>query len=55
MSCPKCKKAGLVEISLTIAARSVTMKNCSNCDSRWWQSEGESLHLPGVLALASRQ
>lgn len=55
MSCPKCKRSGLVEISLNIAARSVTMKNCSSCDSRWWQSEGESLHLPGVLALASQR
>ena len=56
MSCPKCKKSGLVEISLQIAARAVTMTNCSSCDSRWWQSaEGESLHLPGVLALASQR
>lgn len=55
MSCPKCKRSELVEISLNIAARSVTMKNCSSCDSRWWQSEGESLPLPGVLALASQR
>lgn len=55
MSCPKCKKSGLVEISLKIAARSVTMQNCSSCDSRWWTSEGESLHLPGILELASQR
>lgn len=55
MSCPRCKKSGLVEINLTIAARPVTMRNCSSCDSRWWQSEGESLHLPLVLALAAQR
>lgn len=55
MSCPKCKRSGLVEISLTIAARPVTMRNCSSCDSRWWNSEGESLRLPGVLALAAQR
>lgn len=53
MSCPNCKRSSLVEITLKIASRSVTMQNCSGCDSRWWQSEGEALHLPGVLALAS--
>ena len=55
MSCPKCKKSGLVEITLNIATRPVTMRNCSSCDSRWWQSEGESLRLPSVLALASQR
>lgn len=55
MVCPKCKKTGLVEISLNIATRTVTMRNCSSCDTRWWHSEGEALPLPGVLALASRR
>ena len=55
MSCPRCKKSGLVEITLNIATRPVTMQNCSSCDSRWWHSEGESLPLPGVLALASQR
>lgn len=55
MSCPKCNKAGLVEITLTIGARPVTMQNCSSCDSRWWRSEGRALQLPGVLALASQR
>jgi hypothetical protein len=36
-----------------IAQRKVTMKSCSHCDTRWWDSEGESLGLPGVLELAS--
>jgi len=55
MNCPKCNKSGLVEITLNIATRPFTMRNCSSCDSRWWQSEGESLRLPGVLALASQR
>lgn len=55
MTCPNCRKTGLVEITLEIASRSVTMRNCSSCDSRWWQSDGESLPLPGVLELASQR
>lgn len=53
MNCPNCKKTRLVEISLKIAGRPMTMRNCSGCDSRWWLSDGEAMHLPGVLALAS--
>ncbi|HET7490023.1 MAG TPA: hypothetical protein VFJ85_19020 [Acidimicrobiales bacterium] len=55
MSCPKCKKSGLVEISLTIKDRAVTMRNCSACDTRWWHSDGEPVELPGVLELASQR
>ena len=53
MRCPSCNKSGLVEIALTIANRAVRMRNCSACDSRWWDSEGEPLALPGVLELAA--
>lgn len=53
MSCPKCKVSALVEIVLTVGQRQVTMRSCSRCDTRWWASEGRSLRLEGVLALAS--
>ena len=55
MSCPRCNKRGLVEITLTIGARAVTMRNCSTCDTRSWHSEGETLNLPHVLELASQK
>ena len=53
MKCNKCRSSRLVEVALTIGARQVTMKSCSHCDTRWWDSEGESLGLPRVLELAS--
>ncbi|MDP9386540.1 MAG: hypothetical protein M3Q48_01085 [Actinomycetota bacterium] len=53
MSCPNCKVSGLVEIVLTVGKREVTMRSCSGCDTRWWASDGRSLRLEGVLALAS--
>lgn len=53
MKCPKCNASRLVEVGLTIAQRKVTMKSCSFCDTRWWDSEGESLALPRVLELAA--
>ncbi len=52
MTCPRCKASRLVEIKLTIDERAVTMRSCSRCDTRWWDSEGEALQLPGVLELA---
>ena len=55
MTCPRCKTSRLVEIELTIDKRAVTMRSCSRCDTRWWDSEGESLQLPGVLELASNR
>lgn len=53
MKCPKCRDARLIEVGLTIAQRKVTMRSCSHCDTRWWDSDGESLALPRVLELAS--
>ncbi len=53
--CPWCKASQLVEISVRMGERTVTMRSCSRCDTRWWDSQGEPLELPGVLALASRR
>ena len=53
MSCPRCKKSTLVEIALTIGKRPVRMRNCSACDSRWWDTEGEALQLSGILEMAA--
>ncbi len=52
MVCPRCKTSKLVEIGLVVGGRQVTMRSCSRCDARWWDSEGEPLALPGVLELA---
>jgi hypothetical protein len=46
--CERCRNT-LVEISLTIGERPVTMRSCARCDRRSWSSEGESLALGGVL------
>jgi hypothetical protein len=53
MKCPKCRVQRLVEVGLNIAQRKVTMRSCSHCDTRWWDSDGESLGLPRVLEMAS--
>ena len=55
MTCPRCKTSRLVEIELSIDKRPVTMRSCSRCDTRWWDSEGEPLPLPGVLELAGNR
>lgn len=52
MICPNCRGAQLVEISLTLRDRQVTLHSCSKCDTRWWDCEGERIALQGVLDLA---
>jgi transcriptional regulator NrdR family protein len=55
MHCPRCRKARLVEITLTVQGASVRMRSCSTCDTRWWDREGEAIDLAGVLDLATVQ
>jgi hypothetical protein len=53
MMCPNCRGARLVQIGLTLKERNVTMSSCSRCDTRWWDSDGESVGLTNVLELAT--
>ena len=52
MVCPRCRIARLVEISMKVADRSVVMRSCSECGTRW-QDGSEALDLPGVLKLVA--
>lgn len=38
-----------VEIGLTIDGSRLIMRSCSNCDTRSWHRDGESVGLDGVL------
>ena len=53
MSCPMCRSTGLVEIGMHLRGQRVTMHSCSQCETRWWDSDGERLALPSVLELAT--
>lgn len=46
--CPRCD-APVVEITIRVDGRDVLMQSCSNCEGRWWSSDGEALALGGVL------
>ncbi|HUQ64485.1 MAG TPA: hypothetical protein VM121_12085 [Acidimicrobiales bacterium] len=52
MTCPKCRGANLVEIRLTLHENHLTMHSCAECDSRFWDREGEQVPLGQVLSLA---
>lgn len=54
MKCARCRASRIVQIAVTIGGRPVTMRSCSRCDMRWWDSEGEDLGLPTVLELATK-
>jgi hypothetical protein len=47
-TCAACGKE-MVEIALTIDGSHLTMRSCSNCDTRSWHRDGESVELGGVL------
>lgn len=53
MRCPSCRTTTLVEISLRLDGRQVTMRSCSLCELRWWERDGERMALPSVLELVS--
>lgn len=46
-----CRACGneLVEIALTVDGSRLLMRSCSNCDTRSWHRDGESVQLDGVL------
>jgi DNA polymerase III alpha subunit (gram-positive type) len=55
MTCPACKKSGVVRIRLQMGTTEVTMRSCSKCETRSWDRDGESIPLPGVLGLVPRR
>jgi hypothetical protein len=53
MACPVCRARQLVEISVTLKERKVTLRSCSGCYTKWWESDGERLPLDSLLELAA--
>lgn len=49
ISCPSCNEP-MVEINLLIDGEDLTMRSCSNCDTRSWHRGGAPVELGGVLA-----
>ena len=46
--CDRCTSV-MIEITLTVSERPVTMRSCSQCDRRSWTADGEPLGLGVVL------
>ncbi len=53
MPCPTCRNKQLVEITLQAGVKSLIMRSCSNCETKWWESEGQQVALENVLSVAS--
>ena len=53
MACPVCRAARIVEIGLTLKGSKVTMRSCSKCETRWWDTDGEKVSLTKVFDLAA--
>ncbi len=52
MPCPICRDKQLVEISLHAGEKSLVLRSCSTCETKWWESEGSQVELERVLAVA---
>jgi len=53
MVCPECGTSKVVTIVLNVGERRLTMRSCGRCETRWWDSDGQSIGLGGVLELAT--
>jgi hypothetical protein len=53
--CADCGADSVIQIDLTLAdGTEVDFYSCHQCESRWWNRDGEKLGLDAVLDLASR-
>ena len=51
--CPRCD-APLVEIRLAPGGADLSLRSCSNCETRWWLRDGELTDFAGVLTDVQR-
>lgn len=51
MRCPMCRVVDLSEIRLQVRGSDVTLHACVRCEHRWWDQDGEMVHLDHVLDL----
>jgi hypothetical protein len=53
-TCPACRRRHLVVIHMQVGEEPVTLRTCSHCDGRWWESLDGRLSLNAVLDLAAQ-
>lgn len=52
MPCPICRDKKLVEITLQAGVKSLVLRSCSSCETKWWESEGSEVALENVIEAA---
>lgn len=55
MPCPTCRDKQLVEITLQVGAKSLILRSCSTCETKWWESDGRQVGLENVLEAATKR
>ncbi|MGC8626972.1 MAG: hypothetical protein ACP5VR_05330 [Acidimicrobiales bacterium] len=53
MKCPNCQTKELVVIEMVVGGQRVTLRSCSACDLRWWETAEGTASLADVLDLAA--
>jgi hypothetical protein len=54
MDCPVCRTPRMMEVSVNLRGRQVSMFACSACETRWWESEGDKIPVENVYELAGK-
>ncbi|HEX9644797.1 MAG TPA: hypothetical protein VGC11_12475 [Acidimicrobiia bacterium] len=55
LACTACGATNVIQIELTLPdGTEVEFYSCHQCESRWWNRDGEPLGLDAVLDLARR-
>ena len=53
--CPTCGSRELMRVDLTVEHQPMAFMTCPNCESRWWERDGDPLPLEAVLEAVGRK
>jgi transposase-like protein len=54
MLCPKCEGEDCIHIEIQLSGEDrVQFYSCRNCESKWWERDGDTVALDEVLNLAA--
>jgi DNA-directed RNA polymerase subunit M/transcription elongation factor TFIIS len=52
LTCTTCGEASVIQIDMTLPDGSeVVFNSCHVCEAKWWDKEGEPVHVDGIIDL----
>ena len=54
LTCTKCGQSSVIQIEMTLPDGSdVVFNSCHVCEAKWWDREGESVPVDGIIDLVA--